>query len=61
MMGFSGDLPLHQLQPLSHFSNRAEDYARLRSTYPTAAIAAMLDGLGISTDLIAADVGAGTK
>jgi ubiquinone/menaquinone biosynthesis C-methylase UbiE len=60
MTGFSGDLPLHQLQPLGRFSDRAKDYARFRPTYPTAAIAAILDGLGNPTDLIVADVGAGT-
>ncbi|UIE37452.1 hypothetical protein [Leptodesmis sichuanensis] len=49
MIGFSGDLPLHQLQPLSRFSDRAEDYARFRPTYTTAAIVAMLDGLGDPT------------
>lgn len=60
MTELPSDLPLHQLQPLSRFSDRAEDYARFRPTYPIAAIAVILDGLGHPADLIAADLGAGT-
>lgn len=50
--------PLHQLQPLERFSERADDYARYRPSYPEAALNALwadLDPL-----LQAADIGAGT-
>lgn len=48
------------LDPTGRFSNRAEDYARYRPTYPAAAIDAVLDGLGPPSRLAALDVGAGT-
>lgn len=60
MSELPGDVPLHHLEPLSRFSDRAEDYARFRPTYPIAAIAAVLENLGHLADLIAADLGAGT-
>lgn len=53
-------LPLHQQNPLGRFSNRAQDYARYRPTYPPEAIATLLADLGDPTTLAAADVGAGT-
>ncbi|MBD1910503.1 MULTISPECIES: class I SAM-dependent methyltransferase [unclassified Leptolyngbya] len=53
-------LPLHQQNPLGRFSDRAQDYARYRPTYPPEAIATLLRGLGDPTTLIAADIGAGT-
>jgi ubiquinone/menaquinone biosynthesis C-methylase UbiE len=52
--------PLHQQNPLERFSNRAKDYARYRPSYPEAAIAQLLQGLGEPTRLVVADVGAGT-
>jgi ubiquinone/menaquinone biosynthesis C-methylase UbiE len=52
--------PLHTQSPRDRFSNRAEDYAKYRPTYPIAAIATLLSGLGDPTKLIIADIGAGT-
>jgi len=51
---------LHAMNPTGRFSDRASDYVKYRPTYPTAAIDAVLRGLGDPADLIAADVGAGT-
>lgn len=51
---------LHERAPTTRFSNRADDYARFRPTYPGEAIEAMLAGLGDPSRLVAADVGAGT-
>jgi SAM-dependent methyltransferase len=42
------------------FSDRADDYARFRPSFPAAAVDAILDGLGAPERLAAADVGAGT-
>lgn len=56
----SGELSLHQLHPLTRFSDRAEDYARFRPSYPIAAIAAIVENLGHPAHLVAADLGAGT-
>lgn len=53
------DPPLHHLDPITRFSDRATDYVRFRPDYPWAAIDAMLAGLP-AHDLLAADVGAGT-
>jgi len=53
-------LPLHQQNPLGRFSNRAQDYARYRPTYPAAAIDTLLHHLGHPATLVAADIGAGT-
>jgi SAM-dependent methyltransferase len=50
----------NEIDPTRRFSNRAEDYARYRPTYPAAAISALLDGLGPPASLVAVDVGAGT-
>ncbi len=52
--------PLHTLDPLGRFSDRAQDYARYRPSYPEAAIAAILAGLGDPRHLTVADIGAGT-
>lgn len=46
--------------PTGRFSNRADDYARYRPTYPRDAIDALLRGLGTPEALLAVDVGAGT-
>jgi SAM-dependent methyltransferase len=48
------------LDPTGRFSNRADDYARWRPSYPSAAIDAVLAGLGPPESLTAVDVGAGT-
>ncbi|MGI0487078.1 class I SAM-dependent methyltransferase [Pantanalinema rosaneae CENA516] len=53
-------IPLHTLQPLTRFSNRADAYAKYRPSYPEAAIATILAELGAPHRLIAADIGAGT-
>lgn len=52
--------PLHTLDPLHRFSNRATDYARCRPSYPQAAIACLFEGLGEPGKLAIADIGAGT-
>ena len=52
--------PLHTMNPLSRFSDRAEDYAKYRPSYPEEAIATILAGLGNPSQLVAADIGAGT-
>jgi SAM-dependent methyltransferase len=52
--------PLYEQDPLSRFSNRAEDYAKYRPRYPQEAIATILEGLGKPSHLVIADVGAGT-
>ncbi len=46
--------------PLGYFSDRGEDYEKYRPIYPTSAIDKILSGLGYSSQIIAADVGAGT-
>jgi SAM-dependent methyltransferase len=46
--------------PTRRFSDRADDYARFRPSYPAAAIDAILHGLAAPHLLRAADVGAGT-
>ncbi len=69
MNGSAGGPPLHELDPTRRFSGRAKDYARYRPDYPNAAIDCILAGLvpgrrepggRPSSELIAADVGAGT-
>lgn len=56
----SSRLPLHTQNPLGRFSNRAEDYARSRPSYPSATIDFMLQGLPHPSQLVIADIGAGT-
>lgn len=51
--------PLHTLNPLNRFSDRAEEYVKYRPSYPSAAIDKILEGLTAS-QVIAADIGAGT-
>lgn len=48
------------MNPLSRFSDRAADYAKYRPSYPETAIATILEGLGNPSELVAADIGAGT-
>jgi SAM-dependent methyltransferase len=45
---------------VERFSDRAADYIRYRPAYPAEAVDAILDDLGPSERLVAADVGAGT-
>ncbi len=52
--------PLHIMNPLSRFSDRAGAYAKYRPSYPEEAIASILEGLGNPSQLVAADIGAGT-
>ncbi|MGV0024713.1 class I SAM-dependent methyltransferase [Phormidesmis priestleyi] len=52
--------PLHQLDPLNRFSDRASDYVKYRPTYPIEAIDQILEGLGTPSQWVAADIGAGT-
>lgn len=52
--------PLHMMNPLSRFSDRATDYVKYRPSYPAAAIDIILAGLDNLVQLIAADIGAGT-
>ena len=52
--------PLYTLSPLNRFSSRAEDYAKYRPSYPTQAINTILAGLPPLSELVAADIGAGT-
>ena len=51
---------LHQMNPQERFSDRAEDYAKYRPSYPEVAIDCILNGLDKPERLIAADIGAGT-
>lgn len=52
--------PLHTMSPLNRFSDRAVDYAKYRPSYPQDAIATIVAGLGTLSQLVAADIGAGT-
>ncbi|MDJ0690951.1 MAG: class I SAM-dependent methyltransferase [Xenococcaceae cyanobacterium MO_188.B32] len=51
---------LYQMNPQGRFSDRAEDYAKYRPSYPAEAIDCILEGLGEPSQLIATDIGAGT-
>ena len=44
----------------TRFNDRADDYVKYRPTYPTGAIDTILSGLGTTSGLVAADLGAGT-
>lgn len=50
---------LHTMNPLTRFSDRVGDYVKYRPSYPAAVIDIILEGLAPS-QLIAADIGAGT-
>jgi SAM-dependent methyltransferase len=56
----SDPIPLHEMNPLERFSDRSSDYARYRPSYPAAALDTILNGLADPSQLIAADIGAGT-
>lgn len=45
---------------VTRFDDRADDYVKYRPTYPASAIDAILEGLGPPARIAAADVGAGT-
>ncbi|GAB5495796.1 MAG: class I SAM-dependent methyltransferase [Phycisphaerales bacterium] len=49
-----------ELDPTSRFDNRAELYARYRPSYPREAIDWVLAGLSEPSQILAADIGAGT-
>ena len=51
---------LHEMNPQNRFSSRAEDYARYRPSYPDAVIDRIIADLGNPSELVAADIGAGT-
>jgi SAM-dependent methyltransferase len=53
-------IPLHSQNPLGRFSDRAKDYANYRPSYPPAAIDWILEGMGFPSELVIADIGAGT-
>lgn len=52
--------PLYAMNPLNRFSDRAADYVKYRPSYPAAAIDKILEGLNSPSQLVAADIGAGT-
>ncbi|MDF5707161.1 MAG: class I SAM-dependent methyltransferase [Nostoc sp. S4] len=52
--------PLHTLNPLNRFSDRAENYVKYRPSYPADAINIILEGLDRNSQIVAADIGAGT-
>jgi SAM-dependent methyltransferase len=52
--------PLHSLNPLNRFSNRTEEYVKYRPSYPSQSINIILEGLAPASEIIAADIGAGT-
>ena len=54
------DPALHQMNPRSRFTTRAENYAKYRPSYPDALIDRLVADLDPSSKLVAADVGAGT-
>ncbi len=56
----SEDLRLYTKNPLTRFSSRAKEYAQYRPSYPSEAIANILEGLGNFSTIVAADIGAGT-
>lgn len=52
--------PLYTHNPQQRFSDRADDYAKYRPSYPAAAIDQILQGLSDLPDCVIADIGAGT-
>lgn len=59
-MSNSDITPLYAMNPLNRFSDRAADYVKYRPSYPDAAIDKILEGLSSISQLVAADIGAGT-
>ncbi len=52
--------PLYNLNPLNRFSDKAENYTKYRPIYPDAVIDKILENLPSPTQIVAADIGAGT-
>ncbi len=52
--------PLYNLNPLTRFSDKAENYTKYRPIYPDAVIDKILENLAPPNQLLAADIGAGT-
>jgi SAM-dependent methyltransferase len=52
--------PLYARNPLERFSDRANDYSKYRPGYPKDAIALTLSGFPDPSQLVVADIGAGT-
>lgn len=57
-MNFS--TPLYNLNPLSRFSDKAENYTKYRPLYPDTVIDKVLENLNFTNKLTVADIGAGT-
>lgn len=51
---------LYTLDPLNRFTQRADDYVKYRPSYPPEAIDIILQGLAPASQILAADIGAGT-
>ena len=51
---------LYNLNPLTRFTDKVENYAKYRPSYPEAVIDKILEGLASPSQLVAADIGAGT-
>ena len=51
---------LYKMNPHSRFTNRAKDYAKYRPSYQDEVIDRLIENLGEPSELIAADIGAGT-
>ncbi len=51
---------MYQMNPTTLFSGRATDYALYQPSYPAEAIATILEGLDHPSQLVTADIGAGT-
>src|SRR5450432_356993 len=51
---------LNDLDPTGRFSNRADNYAKYRPTYPPALIACLEEQLGLRKGRQVADIGSGT-
>ncbi|MCU0527616.1 MAG: methyltransferase domain-containing protein [Elainella sp. Prado103] len=56
----SAPTPLYTHNPQQRFSDRADDYAKYRPSYPAAAIDQILQGFGDLSQCVIADIGAGT-
>jgi SAM-dependent methyltransferase len=52
--------PLYTLNPRERFTERADDYVKHRPSYPTQAIDFIFEGLAPASQILAADIGAGT-
>ena len=52
--------PLYNLNPLSRFSDKAENYTKYRPLYPDTVIDKVLSGLTNTKQIIVADIGSGT-